>query len=764
MKRVDWDPNGERNTANRGKSGYERISWEEALELVSSEIKRVQTTYGNHALTGMTSSHHNWGTFGYRFGPFERFVNMLDSTRIVQNPDSWEGWIWGAAHMWGNYWRLGILGNEGLLIDFMRNSTMMVMWSADPDSTRAGYNGQDAHLWREWIKDTGIPTVVIDPFYNYTAAHMDSTWISPLPGTDCAIAAAIAYIWLIDDTYDKWFIENRTIGFEKFKDYILGVEDGVPKTPEWAEQESTVPARIITALARKWAKEKVMLNAGMRGCMGGACRTAYGHEWTRFMIALQSMQGLGKPGVNFWGTNTGAPTNRDIFFPGYSDVDGHIGEASYADNKFTPATNKTKQFLMRLSVPDAVLNGRDEWFGEGMSVKSLEQQFVKHIYPIEGEVHMFYRYGGSHFGTMTNTNKWAEMYRSPKLECVVNQDCWTSGESQFADIILPACTQLEREDIAEWAAAGGYTPGSESGLNWRVIVREQKCIEPLGESKSDYEILRLISAKLGKEELFTEGKSEVDWIKQLFMASDLHKQNLISWDEFDRKGYFLVPPPAEQADVPIELQWYREGRPCDVMEPANPKKDTDKAHELGTYSGKIEFESQSIITHAQPDDERLPVPRYIPSWEGTRSELYKTYPLQLVCPHPRFTYHTHYDTRSCWLDEIPGHRQYKEGYAYWTVRISYEDAQERGIQGGDLVELYNDRGRVICCASLTNRLKKGVIHSYGSCAKYDPLMPATGAPDKGGCVNLLTNDRYVSKNASGMAPYATLCEIRKWDA
>ncbi|MDE2350715.1 MAG: molybdopterin-dependent oxidoreductase, partial [Alphaproteobacteria bacterium] len=87
MKRVDFDPNGERNPQNRGKSGYVRISWDEALGIVSREIKRVQGTYGPSALAAMTSSHHNWGLVGYKMSAFSRFFNSIGYTQVFDNPD-----------------------------------------------------------------------------------------------------------------------------------------------------------------------------------------------------------------------------------------------------------------------------------------------------------------------------------------------------------------------------------------------------------------------------------------------------------------------------------------------------------------------------------------------------------------------------------------------------------------------------------------------------------------------------------------------------
>ena len=171
--------------------------------------------------------------------------------------------------------------------------------------------------------------------------------------------------------------------------------------------------------------------------------------------------------------------------------------------------NKTKQRLYRPTLPDAILTGKEEFWGEGFCGQSLEQQFVHNVYPMEGhsKVRMFYRNGGSFMGTMTDTSKWVRMYQSSELDFVVNQDCWYGGEARYADIILPACTNLERNDIGEWAAPGGYTTNAQIGLNYRVIVRQQKCVEPLGESKSDYEIFTLLADRLGKKELYTEGNT-----------------------------------------------------------------------------------------------------------------------------------------------------------------------------------------------------------------------------------------------------------------
>jgi trimethylamine-N-oxide reductase (cytochrome c) len=760
MKRVDFDPKGNRNPQNRGKSGYVRISWDEALDIVSGEIKRLTDAYGGSSITGITSSHHNWGVVGYKMGPFSRFMNMLNYTPILDNPDSWEGWHWGATHTYGFYWRLGMPEQFDLLEDTLKHTEMIVFWSNDPDTTRGTYSGQESAIWRQWLKERGIKTIFIDPFYNYTNAAMDGTWLPPRPGSDTALAMAIAYIWITEGLYDEQYVADRTVGFDEFKDYILGrTDNGRAKTPEWAAKESGIPARKIRALAREWASKRTTLSCGSRGGEGGACRTAYGTEWARMMVCLQAMQGLGKPGISIWSATMGAPADSNTWFPGYAEPRGQMGKSSVAKNKLS-LSNKTKQRLFRLTLPEAIINGKEDFLGEGFCGQSLEQQFTRNIYPQEGRVRMFYRYGGSFMGTMVDTNKWVRMYQSENLEFVVNQDCWYSSEARFADIVLPACTNLERNDLGEWAACGGYTTNAHIGNNYRVIVRQQKAVEPMGESKSDYEIFTLISERLGLKDLYTEGNSEDDWARLFYESSDVAKT--VSWEEFNRKGYHLVPIPDDYKPTP-GLRWFAEGREADTPDTGNPKRGTEKAKELGTYSGKIEFASQSLLKHFPDDQERSVVPSFRPSWEGYDSELYGKYPLQLISPHPRFTFHTHNDFHTTWLDEIPFHRVDKDGYKWWPIRLNPRDAQARSIRHGDIVELFNDRGSVLGSAVVTERVPPGVVHSYASGAKYDPLIPGKpGSTDRGGCITLLVPGRLLSKNVPGMAPNSCLVEIRKW--
>jgi trimethylamine-N-oxide reductase (cytochrome c) len=780
LKRVDFDPKN-RNPQNRGKSGYERISWDKALDILCDEITRIQTNFGPGAILATPSSHHNWGNIGYIFSSLFRFTGILGCTIDGHNPDSWEGWHWGAMHTWGFAWRLGVPEQYDLLEDALKNTEMIVFWSSDPDGVPMIYNGQESTQWRFWLKELGVKMVFVDPHYNFTAINHADKWLAPRPGTDAALAAAIAYVWITENTYDKEYIEKHAYGFDKWQDYVLGKEDGTPKTPEWAEVESGIPAREIKALAREWAKKRTMLACG--GLGGSACRAAYATEWARMMVYLQAMQGMGKPGIGMWTTNQGVPYNADFFFPGYAEG-GISGDAvnSAAAYKLLPrgitmhgitsqVASPLGQHIHRLLIPEAITNPtiEQEWRGKGGCGNSTEMQFKKYKYPEDGysSLRMFWRYGGSYIGTMTNTNRWVKMYQSPTLEFVVNQSVYMEGEAKFADLILPACSNFERWDIGEWASCSGYIPHSSSGTNRRTIVLQKKCIEPLGESKADYDIFAAVSKRLGFYEKFTDGgKSLYDWCQQCFKVTDLPKY--ISWEEFEKKGYFVVPLPKDYKPTPA-LRWFAEGRRKDTPDwgPAGGSiMSLPDGSGLATQTGKIEFESTSLIRFDPNDPERPPTAKYIPSWEGHHTtELYSKYPIHLISPHPKYSFHTMYDGKESWMNEVPEHRvKAPDGHYYWILRINPNDAQKRGINEGDIVKAFNDRGAVLLSAQITSRVPPSVAHAWESCAVYDPIGEPGASPDRGGCVNILTPERFVSKNACGMAPNSCLIEVEKWRA
>jgi molybdopterin guanine dinucleotide-containing S/N-oxide reductase-like protein len=772
LKRMDFDPNGERNPQQRGVSGYERISWDDALDLVAAEIKRVKREHGPGAIMSGSGSHHTWGSIGYWLSARMRFLNSLGWTPIVGNPDSWEGWFWGAVHHWGQTGRLGGGETYGTVEDCLRNAEMVVFWSSDPEATGGIYGAQEGTIRRGWLKELGIPVVHIDPYFNHTAAWLRGKWLAPRPGTDSALVLAIAHVWMTEGLYDKDYVAERTVGFERWKAYVLGEEDGVAKTPVWQEEKTGVPAREVFALARALGGKRTYLSPGSFVGFGGACRTATGTDWARGMVCLMAMQGLGKPGVNMGCLQQGTPVDTHFYFPGYAEG-GMAGELEFTAMPIQLyqrmpqllSMNTVAQAIPRLKLPEAVLEGKAD--GYVSDPKSIDKQFLRFGYPAPGHspVKVYYKYGGSHLGTMTESGRYARMYRSPALEFVVNQSIWFEGEARFADVILPACTSFERWDIGEFANAGGIAEHSFIQCNHRVAVMQHKCIEPLGESKSDFQIFLELAERLGLGSPFAEGSDELEWCRRLFEATDLPK--VTSWKKFLRKGYYVIPPPAEPLRDPVSYRWFAEGRLKDTPELAPlPADYTEEWHRgLQTQSGKLEFESSSLKRFDRDDPERPPLMTYRDSWEGpATTELLSRYPLQLVTPHSRYSFHTHHDGKHGVLNEVGDHRILVDGHHYWMARLNPVDAGSRGVRDNDLIRLYNDRGGVICVARVTERVRPGVVHSYESSAVYDPIGAPGSSDDRGDCVNTLTPSRMMIERSHAMAAGSCLVEVEKWDS
>jgi trimethylamine-N-oxide reductase (cytochrome c) len=409
------------------------------------------------------------------------------------------------------------------------------------------------------------------------------------------------------------------------------------------------------------------------------------------------------------------------------------------------------------------MEGRAEAYD--MDNLSVYGQFKKVRYPAPGHspVKMYYKYGGSYFGTQPESNRYADMYRSDKLEFVVNQSVWMEGEARFADVILPACTTFERWDIGESANCGGYIEKSYLQNNHRVVFMQHKCIEPLGQSKSDFDIFQALANRLGLWQVFSEGNTEYDWVRRCFACTDLPK--VVSWHKLLKKGYYVVPPLPENRRDPLALSWFARGVKKDTPELSPlPSESFGRYNEgLQTESGKFEFEAQSLKRFDPCDKERLPICTYIPSWEGADSAEFEKYKLQLISPHSKFSFHTMGDGKDSFINDIEQHRRLIGGRYYWIFRMNDKDAEARGLKAGDVVEVYNDRGGVLCALQITQRLPPGAVHSYEACADYRPAGEPGASPETCGCINVLTPKRFLTKNAHGLAVNSCLVEVRKWD-
>ena len=192
-----------------------------------------------------------------------------------------------------------------------------------------------------------------------------------------------------------------------------------------------------------------------------------------------------------------------------------------------------------------------------------------------------------------------------------------------------------------------------------------------------------------------------------------------------RKGYFIVPNDERKPAAPA-LRWFAEDREQDTRGWISHFRPGDLVDQKGlqTQSGKVEFVSNSLkrFGHYDTDDKERPLmPIYIPSWEGHHTPRFKKYPLAVLSPHPRFSFHTQGDGKDSFINDVENHRVLIDGFYYWIMRMNPADAQKRGIKENDLIKAYNERGAVIFAAQLTERVPEGTCHCYESSAEYKPL-------------------------------------------
>lgn len=749
LKRVDWDPRGERNPQNRGKSRYGRISWDEATDIIASEIRRVQKKYGGNAILAQADGHSECKQIHAPHGCQTLLLDKMgDYTVQVRNPDSWEGFYWGAKHVWGD----GVVGYmwpaENVLKDMSEHSELILFWGCDPETTPWGFCGQSGSPICYFWSDAGIKQVYICPELNYGAAVHADKWIPILPNTDAALQLAIIYTWIKEGTYDKEYVATHTVGFDKISDYVMGREDGVPKSPEWASPKCGVPEWTIKALARQFAS-KVTSITHYYG--GGMIRGPYSTEPSRLEVILLGMQGLGGPGVHqFTITRYGIPRSKapkTTTFNLHQTVANPVAERvppTMPDLAFATIRSITKQFIPKTLIQQAILEPPVSFWGTGSIKASVDDQFTKYTYPIpkkEGgaEIHMIWTDSPCRTTCWNYGHKTIEAMKSPKIECIVAQHPWLENDCLVADIILPANTTFEVEDLVANTSRAGIEPAS--------VGLQRQAIKPIGESKSDFETVLEVSKKLGMYEQVSEGKNLKQWMKFFYNLYQLSE--FISWEDLNKKEYAVFPIAEDwEKDTPGLRKFYED-----------PLKNP-----LPTPSGKLEFYSERLAKHFPNDRERPPYPKWIEGGRGwthderISSKRAKKYPLLMMSNHGRWRMHAQCDdiawTREVTTCKVKG----PDGYMYEPLWINPKTAEARGIANGDIVKAYNERGAVLCGAIVWERIMPGVVYvDHG--ARTDWIIP--GELDRGGAINLISPLGCTSKNISGEATSGYLVEVER---
>jgi trimethylamine-N-oxide reductase (cytochrome c) len=571
---------------------------------------------------------------------------------------------------------------------------------------------------------------------NYGAAIHADKWIPVLPNTDAALQLAIAFMWLTEGTYDKEYVETHVTGFDKFSDYVLGKEDGVAKTPEWAASKCGVPEWTIKALARNFAKQKTSI-AHYFG--GGMIRGPYSHEPARLEVCLLGMQGLGKPGVH----------QLQITYFGMPRAAGLEGASIWSSESIEritlPAMSSISNWQESV-LPKTLFNAHLQteeplkFTGCGAIESPVTGQFKQHTFPLPGKdgarVRMMWSDAPCRVTCWNGGNDTEDVFRSPQLECIIAQHPWMENDCIFADIILPANTHMEVEDIVTNLRQGGQM------IN---VMLCEKAVEPVGESKSDFEIVLEIAKKLGYEQQVSEGLTTEDIQKKVFGYMKLDRYG--TWEEFKERKYHLY-------DVAEDWESDSAGMSDFAADPEN--------NPLGTPSHKLEFYSERLAKHFPDDKERPPSPKWVEKSEmhdeRISSHRAKDYPLLLISNHGRWRVHAQCDDIT-WTRETPtGKITGPDGYKYEPIWIHTSEAEKRGIKQGDIIKIFNERGIVLGGAFVTERLRPGVAYiDHG--ARIDPIL--LGKVDRGGAINTIAPKGTISKNCVGQATSGYLVEVGK---
>jgi anaerobic dimethyl sulfoxide reductase subunit A len=540
----------------RGEGKFERISWDEALDTVAGELKRVKATYGPAAILYMGVA----GGIGCLYGPpvAERLLNVFGGCTRHWGVISCEGPIFAAQATYGAF----ITGNTP---DDFINSRLIILWGWNPVES---FRSNAPFLKR--AKDAGARIVCVDPRYTGSAAFLADQWIPIRPSTDAAMLIAMAYVIIKESLQDQAFINAYTVGFDRYKDYVLGKEDGVAKTPAWAEAITGVPAAVIAGLARDYARMKpAALVAGW-----GPGRTAYGEQYHRASAVLAAITGNvgihgGYPGI----------VGSIGYMPAQPKFPAPPGQYifSLGDN---PAANRptTTPFYSWFysdsgvhicKVADAMLRGK-----AGGYHTDLKLAYITNANPVN---------------QWPDSNKMARALR--KMEFIVVHELFMTPTAKLADILLPVNTALERNDIAtSWM------------LSPPVYTYVNKAIDSAYESKNDLEICEELAARLGITNY--NDKTEDEWLREAAGAIEVIKD----YDDLKRKGV-LEPDLSEYASFKEQI-------------------DDPKNNPFPTASGKIEIYSQTLADFNNP--QLPPIPKYFEGWE---KPLIKKYPLRIISAH-----------------------------------------------------------------------------------------------------------------------------------
>lgn len=713
MVRLDWLKNRQNSDkTQRGDNRFVRVTWDEALDLFYEELERIQKDYGPWALhTGnvgwrSTGQFHSCGNHMIRaIGMHGRSVStagdystgagqtilpyVLGSTEVYSQGTSWE--------------------------IILKESQNIIFWASDPvKNLQVGWNCEthEAYAYLEQLKqkvaEKAINVISIDPVKSKTQNYLGCEQLYINPQSDVAFMLALAHTLYTENLYDKQFIDMYTVGFEKFVPYLMGeTEDKIAKTPEWAEKICGISSKKIQEFARLLAGKRTQLIFGW-----AIQRQQHGEQpyWMGAVLAAMLGQiGLPGGGISYAHhySSIGIPESGAAM-PGAFPLNLDEGKKPKYDN------NDYKGYSAVIPVARA----SDSLLHAGETINFNGQKVVYAPYK------MAIFTGCNQWHRHSERNKMKQAFQ--KLETVVSINYSWTATCRFSDIVLPACTPFERNDID---AYGSYSN--------RGVIAMQKLVDPLYQSRTDFEIFKELCRRFGREQEYCREMDEMQWVQKLY--NDCRNENkgkfeMPEFNEFWQKGYVLFP----------------EGKPW--VRHADFREDPE-LHALGTPSGFIEIFSNKIASYGYDDCKGHPMwfEKVERSHGGPKSDKFAFW---LQSAHPDKRLHS----------QLCESKELRETYTVQgrePLYINPKDAEKLSIKDGDLVRVYNDRGQAIVGAVISDNFPTGIVRLQEG-AWYSPLDEQIGAIDTYGDPNTMTLDIGSSSLAQAVSANTCLVNVEKF--
>jgi biotin/methionine sulfoxide reductase len=697
--REGWLKHGARPADGaRGNEPFVEVSWDEALDLVAVELRRVIDTNGNDAIYAGSYGWANAGRFHHPQSQLQRMMALLGG--YVGHVDTYS-LAAGAVilpYVFHSVWLLNNLHHSwDVLAD---NTRLFVSFGGAPEkNSQIGLGGASVHSLPGGLAAMSLNHcrfVNISPVGNDIdpGNRTPVEWIANRPNTDTAIMLALTTELIIANMHDRAFLDRYCVGFDRYADYLLGRTDGIVKDAAWAAPIADVSAEQVRALARDMAATRTMINVSW-----SLQRADHGEQ--PFWAAVGLAAVLGQIGLPGGGVGLG-------YGP-----DVHVGSAErlVGSPRLTQRRNAVESFIPVSRVADMLESpgGRYSYKGETRT------------YP---DIKVLYWAGGNPFHHHQDLHRLARAWQKPET-VIVHDQVW-NVVAKMADIVLPTTASVERHDI-------GWAPRDP------LLIAMTPAKAPPGEARDDYDIFSPLAHRLGCGPAFTEGRTSDEWLEVLYDSTrDLFAHGgvaLPDYDEFVASGGVRLP--ANDQPV-VMLEGFR----------ADPE-----AHKLPTPSGRIELFSDTLESFNLTDCSGHPEWREPVEWLGA-SEAGRL-PFHLISDQPHTKLHSQLDHSAYSLaNKVQGRE---------PIRMHPDDAAACGIADGDVVLVFNDRGRCLAGARVTAAIRPGVV-ALATGAWWDPEV--RGDPtslDRHGNPNGLTRDAGSSSLSQGCSAQSCLVQIERFE-